>query len=379
MVSFIKQPCTVLFIFSDAYSSPQLVAILESFLKQRVDFRLILLSKGGSKLCKNLDSLGISYSLRPISSKIRIPLVFLSILKSTIFSHPQAVYASGQFASLVAMPAAFLARTPIRVFTRHHSNFHQYYNMRLGLLADKITNKFATKIIAVSKIVEDILISKENAPQSKVKVIYNGIALTEFQNRADNLGANSDSQLNPAKPIQIGVIARLTELKGIEYTAAAFVKFLGDFPNSHLSLVGAKADSFCEVSRILSSVPSSNYDFIDFNSDIPSFFQSLDILVHVPIAIDIESFGLVYMEALAFGVPSIFTLSGILNELPQVEKYAQIVPYMDSEAIYLAMIKFASNSLSSMDQFPLHLMSQFGIEEMADLYFDEICTDLVFH
>jgi hypothetical protein len=49
---------------------------------------------------------------------------------------------------------------------------------------------------------------------------------------------------------------------------------------------------------------------------------------------------------------------------------------MDSEAIYLAMIKFASNSLSSMDRFPLHLMSQFGIEEMADLYFDEICTDL---
>jgi glycosyltransferase involved in cell wall biosynthesis len=100
------------------------------------------------------------------------------------------------------------------------------------------------------------------------------------------------------------------------------------------------------------------------------------MLVHVPIAIDIESFGLVYMEALAFGVPSIFTLSGILNEIPQVEKYAQIVPYMDSEAIYLAMIKFASNSLSSMDRFPLHLMSQFGIEEMADLYFDEICTDL---
>lgn len=379
MLSHIKQPCRVMFIFSDVNSSPQLIAILEKFQKKKVEFRLILLSKSGTKLCNNLDSLGIAYSLCSISSKYRIPLVFLSILKSIISLNPQAVYASGQFATLVAMPAAFLARVPVRVFTRHHSNFHQYFDMRLGLLVDKISNRYATKIIAVSKIVEKILISVENVPRSKVRIIYNGIALSEFQNRVNNLDATVSSRLNPAETIRIGVIARITELKGIEYSATAFVKFLGEFPNSHLSLVGAKADSFNEVSRILLSVPESNYDFVEFDTDIPKFLDSLDMLVHVPIAADIESFGLVYMEALAFGVPSIFTLSGILSEIPQIEKYAQIVPHRDAEAIYLAMINFANNSMTSLERFPPQLMSQFGIEEMADLYFDEIYSSLSPH
>jgi len=379
MFSLIKLPCEVLFIFSDVNTSPQLIAILEKFKKRKIEFRLILLGKGGTELCNNLDSMEISYSLCSISSKYRIPLIFLSILKRIIVLHPQAVYASGQFASLIAMPAAFLARVRVRVFTRHHSNFHQYFDMRLGLIADKVTNRYATKIIAVSKIVEKILISEENVPRTKVRIIYNGIALNKFENRIDAFDTTDSFRLNPAKTIQIGVIARLTELKGIDYTATAFVKFLSIFPNSHLSIVGAKSDSFNEVSRILLSVPESSYDFVEFNTDIPKFLDSLDMLVHVPIAVDIESFGLVYMEALAFGVPSIFTLSGILSEIPQIEKYAQIVPYRDSEAIYLAMINFANNSMTQLESFPPQLMSQFGIEEMADLYFDEIYSSLSPH
>ena len=379
MFSLIKLPCEVLFIFSDVNASPQLIAILEKFKKRKIEFRLILLGKSGTKLCNNLDSMEISYSLCSISSKYRTPLVFLSILKRIIVLHPQAVYASGQFATLIAMPAAFLARVRVRVFTRHHSNFHQYFDMRLGLIADKVTNRFATKIIAVSKIVEKILISEENVPRTKVRIIYNGIALNKFENRIDAFDTTDSFRLNPAKTIQIGVIARLTELKGIDYTATAFVKFLSIFPNSHLSIVGAKSDSFNKVSRILLSVPESSYDFVEFNTDIPKFLDSLDMLVHVPIAVDIESFGLVYMEALAFGVPSIFTLSGILSEIPQIEKYAQIVPYRDSEAIYLAMINFANNSMTQLESFPPQLISQFGIEEMADLYFDEIYSSLSPH
>jgi glycosyltransferase involved in cell wall biosynthesis len=367
-----KQPCEVLFIFSDVKSSPQLIAILEKFQKEKVAYNLILFGEGGSKLCTTLDSFKITYHLISISSKHRIPLVFLYVLKKTISFHPQAVYASGQFAAFVGMPAAFVARVQARVYTRHHSNFHQYYKMRLGLLADKITNIFATKVIAVSKIVNDILVSQERVPQSKVKIIYNGVAINEFQDASVDIDSSRGFLSNYADSIEIGVISRLTELKGVSYTAKAFVKFSREFPNAHLSIVGAKADSFDEVSRILSNVPSYRYHFVDFNDDIPSFLKSIDILVHVPIAIDIESFGLVYIEGLASGVPSVFTVSGILNEIPELYKYAQVVPYMDSEAIYLAMKRLVIDSCKSIHRCPTELLSEFRIEEMADSYFEVI-------
>ena len=376
MASNLKTPCSILFIFSDVNNSPQLISILQKFRREIVDFQLIILGVGHSKLCDDLNSLEISYLLSTITSKYGIPGKFLFVLKKIIFLRPQAVYASGQFATLVGMSASFLVRIPIRVFTRHHSNLHHYYNMRLGILVDTISNLFATKIIAVSKVVEDILLSQEGVRKSKVRIIYNGIALNKFRNKVNGLDDAIGVLSKSTSTVQIGVIARLTELKGVAYTADAFVKCLRFFPDAHLSLVGAKADSFSEVSRILSSVPSSSYDFIDFNDDIPQFLKSLDVLVHVPVAIDIESFGLVYIESLAAGVPSIFTLSGILNEIPHVQDYAQIVPYMNSDAIYLAMTELLNHRMTKKNQLPQHWLERFDIEVMAELYFEEISSTL---
>lgn len=372
----LKPPCSVLFVFSDVNNSPQLVAILQKFGKEKVAFELIILGKGQSKLCVDLDLLGISYSLSTLSTKYVIPFRFLSILKRIVFLRPQALYASGQFATLIGMPAAFMARVPTRVFTRHHSNFHYYYNMKLGILADKIANRFATTIIAVSKIVEEILLSRENVPESKVKIIYNGIELDQFRKKPSGFETKMRLNSNSNGSMEIGVISRLTQLKGVTYVAEAFVKCLKAFPNAHLSLVGAKADSYPDVSRILSNSPTSSYDFVEFNSDIPKFLKSLNVLVHVPIAVDIESFGLVYVESLAAGVPSIFTVSGVLNEIPNIQEYAQIVPYMDSESIYQAMMNVLTGSMKPKDLFPQQSLSQFEIGVMADLYFSQISSGL---
>ena len=125
----LKRPCSVLFVFSDVNNSPQLMAILKKFRKEKVAFDLIILGEGRSRLCDDLDLLEIPYLLSALSSKYAIPLRFLSVLKRIVFLRPQVLYASVQFATLIGIPAAFMARVPTRVFTRHHSNFHHYYNM----------------------------------------------------------------------------------------------------------------------------------------------------------------------------------------------------------------------------------------------------------
>lgn len=65
--------------------------------------------------------------------------------------------------------------------------------------------------------------------------------------------------------------------------------------------------------------------------------------VHTPIDDHSEAFGQTYVEALAAGIPSVFTLSGIAHEFIEHEKNAMVVNYKNSEEIYLAMKNILAN------------------------------------
>ena len=52
-----------------------------------------------------------------------------------------------------------------------------------------------------------------------------------------------------------------------------------------------------------------------------------------------EAFGQTYIEALASGVPSIFTLSGVANEFIINERNAMVVSYQNSIDVYEKLIR----------------------------------------
>ena len=61
------------------------------------------------------------------------------------------------------------------------------------------------------------------------------------------------------------------------------------------------------------------------------------MFVHAPVGRDYEAFGQVYVEALAMGVPSVVTLSGVACDIIEDGRNALVVPYRDSESIYRAL------------------------------------------
>lgn len=366
-----KTPRAML-IFSDVDNSPQLIAILKRLQQEEVEFVLFLLGTSKKKLSSDLESLQIPYRFLSVASKSKIPYGAAIILKQLISSRPTVLYASGQFATLIGMVTSFLVGVPNRVFTRHHSNFHTFYKMKRGILADKVGNLLSTKIIVVSEIVKSILILNEHVSPSKIRLIHNGIELDKFRKDLNKMKDSRTLNTNNSELFEIGVISRRTKLKGIEYTATAFVRILNIFPNAHLTIVGASSDSNSEILRILSAVDYSKYTFIDFSPNIPEFLSSLDLFIHVPVDPGSESFGLVYIESLAIGVPSIFTKSGILHELPSLEEYARIVPYMDSEAIYHAICDILGGTSNSRSKIPPEWIDQFKMELMADSYYREL-------
>jgi glycosyltransferase involved in cell wall biosynthesis len=173
----------------------------------------------------------------------------------------------------------------------------------------------------------------------------------------------------------IGVISRITEGKGVEYTASAFCQILEEYPMARLIVVGEPSDSYSRVAKILSAIDQSAYEFRTREENITDFFAEIDIFVHVPVSADYEAFGLVYIEAIASQVPSIFTISGILKELEHPDRYFHTVPYRDSVAIASAIESLVESIDDTARIVPDAWLNQFSLENTAAEYFEVLKLD----
>ena len=331
--------CEVILCISDATISPQLLEVIKCFKANNVDQHILIMATEFNPLLESIRLLGVSFEVLPLVSKFGLGKTALAILFRLLRNRPNTFISSGQFATLSGIPAAFFLQIRQRIYIRHHSNYHHKYRMHLALMFDRMMNRLSTDIVAVSRVVQSILIEKENVPRDKICVIYNGIDLERF--------APGDRKVTTdTRDFRIGVISRLTEWKGVEFTAEAFRELNSINSNSFLHIIGASSDSSPAVLRILKKVPTEKYLIEPFNLDIPEFLKSIDVLVHVPLAPDDEAFGIVYLEALASGTPCIFTISGVLNELPNPERYFSIVPPGDSSEILVKLEEFYSQSMN---------------------------------
>jgi len=362
-------------ILSDVNFSPQLIAILQELHNQNVEFRVILIGESELKIAQEILNLGWNFKLIRERSKFGSILNAFAITIEIIVFRPKTVFASGQFATIIGMFCARLFAIKRRIFIRHHSNLHHEYKMKLGRLVDLASNKLCTDVVAVSRVVARILVEDEKIMPSKVTVIFNGIDLSEFQSAVSRQTEMLNPDFHDNNLFTIGVLSRLTEWKGVAYTAKAFVRINREFPQSRLRVVGAFSDSYTEVRNILGSLDPNLYTLEGENSDIPNDFRSIDVFIHVPVGESYEAFGIVYIEALAAKVPCIFTQSGILNELEDPTNFADIVDYRSSDEIYIALKEILQGVSKPKTPVPNVWLEQFSIDNMAKNYLKLIVSD----
>ena len=357
-----KYKVKVLMVISNATISPQLLEIIKQLAKSGHIYEIYLVASADNPLVRSIDLLGVSYKVLPEVSRSGLFKHLIRMFWFLIKSRPTSVLASGQYATYFTLPVAFFLRVPKRIFIRHHSNFHHKFGLLLGLKLDKLMNFFSTRIVAVSQVVKDVLVSSENVREEKVEIIYNGVDLELF---LDIWGQKE--KISTDSIFRIGVISRLTEWKGVEYTAKAFREFNLKYPNSSLHVIGAPADSAKNVFDILKELPSGKFEFQSQNLNIPLFLSHMDVFVHVPTEISDEAFGIVYIEALASGIPTVFTKSGILNELENAEKFCSIVEHRDSRAIVNSLEDIYLGKVS-FEKIPADWLSNFDLSKQGSSY-----------
>lgn len=185
--------------------------------------------------------------------------------------------------------AAKLANIKVIISTEHNLNISEGFFRKT---AKKITNKFATRIIAVSEAVRAYAIQKEGADESKVKVIYNGIRLEKFLNEKGDYALG--------KTFKIGSIGRLSKQKGYEYLIEAINKLNDRKIVCQIASDGELKEQLNEKIALLGL--GRQIELVGYKKNTPEFLNSLDLFV---LSSRWEGLGIVILEAGAAGLPVI--------------------------------------------------------------------------
>jgi glycosyltransferase involved in cell wall biosynthesis len=353
----------ILVLISDTGPSQLMMKILESMVDANLEPHVIIYDSNQTKIFEDIVALGIMCERIVLSENSNSATLIWKTIRLIRVNNYPIVYASGQYATLFGIASAFLTRVPKRVFTRHHSdsNFYRYkssISLTRGFLFDVLYNWLATEIVAVSDVVKKQLVDHEFVKSNKVVVINNSVS--------DGF-LDIHRKYQKGDTLKIGVISRLTGLKGIKFISEAFSGYYKINTNCDLTIIGEESDSAQEVRRNLSHLPSAAYKLIPKISDTKAFYSEIDLFIHVPIRETAEAFGLVYLESLFSGVHCIFTKSGIISADEELPEFCIIVDYEDSNAILREIALFA-NQGNITKKLPRSIIERYSPERMKESY-----------
>lgn len=302
-----------------------------------IDLSFILINGDKSTLATFLQSNGFRVHFIEVGKLLFSWRQIITCTKILRAEKPQVVHCHLSAANFIGLVSSFLTRVKIRIYTRHAGK-PLVPSLKESLL-DHIQNCLATRIIAITQNVKELLLS-EGVPERKITIVHHGFDIERMMRPDTGEISRIRQQYNPRGQFPVvGVIARWMKWKGIQYIIPAFARLLQDHPDAKLCLFNASddADYSREISDMLRTLPPDSYQVVMvFEKNIYDLYHLFDIYVHVPVDPWCEAFGQTFVEALAAGVPSIFTLSGIAREFI-TDDNAYIVDFQDSDQIYANM------------------------------------------
>jgi glycosyltransferase involved in cell wall biosynthesis len=178
---------------------------------------------------------------------------------------------------------------------------------------------------------------------SKVRVIPPPVIMPEPDSAAvDAFRAKHDLAGRPT----VGMAARLATEKGVEVLIGATPRLLREFPRLKVLFAGQYQDVMGEeayyqrLMPLIEELGSEHWEFLGIltQAQMPAFFAACDVLV-VPSLNSTESFGLVQVEAMLCGTPSIASNLPGVRQPPRMTGMGEVTPIGDSEGLADAILR----------------------------------------
>ena len=236
--------------------------------------------------------------------------------------------------NFVAKPLAALVGKRALI-VHDHTNAESRLNNAFLLVADTLTNRFSTRVIAVAESVRELLIEREGISDERVVMLPNGIDAEMFlpATQAQRSAARRSLKL-PDSAFVVGGVGRLAEVKNPRVFLEVAAKFLKQDPQSVFLIAGTGP-----LEPVLRDLAKSlriadSLHFLGHVSDRVELYRALDVLM---ITSDSEGTPMTLLEAMSAGVPVISSAVGGIPEVCENNIDALLVPPRDVCGFFTAL------------------------------------------
>ncbi|MFH0840349.1 MAG: glycosyltransferase [Candidatus Omnitrophota bacterium] len=280
---------------------------LAGYLVQRGHKSVVI--SGGGGLVKRLLREGSRHYKLPVGKKSPITIIMMirKVAKIVLEEDIDIVHARSRVPAIIGSIAAKLTN---RIFI---TTAHGYYNT--GFFSRPMS--WGRFVIVASRDMAEHMMKDFATPYDRIRLIPRGVNLDEFKFLKQD--ADSGSEKSPRKKdFVIGVISRITPLKGHADLFRAVAMIFRKMPNVKLLVVGDAPHSKPRYREELEALTrqlgiSSVVEFMGQRPDIPEILSKLDVLV-LPTRTP-EAFGRVIIEAQAVGIPVVATRVGGITDI----------------------------------------------------------------
>jgi glycosyltransferase involved in cell wall biosynthesis len=349
-----------------AGSEGHLLVLLEGLRAAELDARLWILVEPDKPIQDYVDraqTLGVPVERLSIRRDLD-PALWWRLVSRLRAAQPDIVHTHLLHADLYGITAARRAHVPYVVSSRHNDD---RFRLRLPVrLLHRWLWRQTDAGIAISEAIRQFSITVEGAAPDRIHTIHYGLDPASIQappDTRDHLRAALDL---PADAPLIGSVCRLIEQKGLIYSLQGFAQIAGQFPTAHYVIAGdgslrAELEAAAQTLNLADRV-----HFLGWRSDPYAIFAALDLLLAPSLW---EGFGLVFLEAMALGVPILSTRVSAIPEVVIDGETGWLVPPRDPDAIAAALRKALSDPAllrARGDNGRRRLETEFTVQAMVD-------------
>jgi len=217
------------------------------------------------------------------------------------------------------------------------STCHGFFKTRL---ARKLFPCWGDGVIAISSAVQDHLRSDFHIAKQQIALIESGIDMDDFSLVSEDIKLQRKESLALGQDPLVGIIARLSDVKGQDVLIASFAKVIQQFPRVKLLIVGqGKTDE--QLKQMVRAQKLE--DYVIFKPVVNNTLAWLHVLDIFVMPSRQEGLGLSIMEAQAAGLPVIASKVGGIPSLIDDGETGLLVEPENIEDLSQAIVKLLKN------------------------------------
>jgi len=310
------------------------VLTLSTGLKKRGHNIYVASSHG--QLFSRFTQEGINYVSIPIKTKKEVSPKILASMFKLLYAVKQynidIVHSNSRTTGVLG---CLLSR---RTGIPHVSTCHGFFKKRL---LRKLFPCWGQKTIAISEQVKEHLIKDFSIDEERIKVIHNGIDVEKYAIRNTQYAIRKRKELGLGDGPVVGIVARLSDVKGHTYLIQAMKNVLESMPQAQLLIVG-EGKKKQELVKLVNALEiQKNIFFIPSVTETTEVLSIMDIFVLPSLK---EGLGLSLMEAMASGLAVIGSDVGGIKSLIQDGNNGLLVKPADSVSLSGGILELLGNA-----------------------------------